>query len=250
MSPSLRILGIHGLGDHRRSNWAEDWRAAIASKLNPEQRAALKFIPFCFDQFFERVRVTPDEAWRAFRKLVRSGFGQTGRTELIQESTRWLRWYAGYVVAWLEDVEFRRNVGSALCDTLTAVQPDIVAAHSLGSLISYDALRRLENTAATCEPAGLVYVTLGSQLGNPFVSGNLVGGRVRPLPVRRWFHLYNPHDDVFAAPLAFEGSDHFEQIVTPFNLDGWADHDAVAYLSHPEAVRRLWSRLGEVLAAA
>jgi hypothetical protein len=44
------------------------------------------------------------------------------------------------------------------------------------------------------------YVTLGSQLGNPFVVGNLSGGRLTGLPVRHWYHLYNSEDDVFTAP--------------------------------------------------
>jgi hypothetical protein len=54
-----------------------------------------------------------------------------------------------------------------------------------------------------------MYVTLGSQLGNPFVSGHLDGGGVQPLSVRRWVHLYNPHDDAFTAPLTFADQDNF-----------------------------------------
>jgi hypothetical protein len=243
MAPTLRMLGIHGLGDHRRSNWAEDWRQAISQGLNPDQRAAFEFTPFRYDQLFEHVRITPEEAWRAFRKLVRSGVVRTRCAEFIQESTRWLRWYAGYIVAWLEDADFRRAVHHALCAELERTQPQVVVAHSLGSMITYDVL-----STPSGEPGRLIYVTLGSQLGNPFVSGNLSGGCLRQLAVRRWLHLYNPHDDVFTTPLTFAGQDSFEQVSTPFNLDGWADHDAVAYLSHPQAVQRLWSRIPAILA--
>lgn len=250
MSRALRILGIHGLGDHRRCNWAAEWREAIAASLTPEQRAAFEFIPFRYDGYFERVRITPEEAWRAFRKLVRSGIGRKRRPELMTESTRWLRWHAGYVVAWLEEAEFRRDVAEALQAGILARQPHLVVAHSLGSLISYDALAAMQAGPAAARLASLVYVTLGSQLGNPFVSGNLRGGGVQLLSVRRWFHLYNPLDDVFTAPLSFAGDDRFEQIVTPFDERGWGDHDAVAYLAHPAAARRLWGRLAAILPAS
>ena len=249
MARALRILGIHGLGDHRRSHWADDWQEAIAAGLPPEQRAALEFVPFRYDHLFERVRISPDEAWRAFRKLVRSGVRRGRRAELVQESTRWFRWYAGYVVAWLEDAEFRRDIGCALRTTLETTQPHVIAAHSLGSLISYDVLFSLQQTAVAVELERLVYVTLGSQLGNPFVSGNLALGGVQPLPVRQWLHLYNPHDDVFTAPLSFSQVDNFEQIETAFNLDSWADHDPVGYLAHPQAIARVWRRLPEILAS-
>jgi hypothetical protein len=241
----LRVLGVHGLGDHRQTNWADSWSAAIASRLDREQRDAFEFIPFRYDHLFERVRITPQDACRAFRKLVRSGMGHRRRIEVVQESTRWLRWYAGYVVAWVQDAEFRREVGCALRDALTTAQPDVVAAHSLGSLISYDVLRGLDSTDTSQRLDRLIYVTLGSQLGNPFVAGNLAGGGVRPLAVRRWVHLYNPHDDAFTAPLTFVNADNFEQLSTRFNVHGWADHHAVAYLAHPEAGRRLWNRIAE-----
>lgn len=244
MPQSLTILGVHGLGDHRRPDWADAWRTAIADGLPFEQRAPLNFVPFRYDSIYEQVRVSPADAWRAVRKLLRSRLRRGGRVERLQESTRWLRWHAGYVVAWVENAEFRRAVGDALRAAILLHQPDCIAAHSLGSLISYDVLSRSAVTGdeAACRRR-VVFVTLGSQLGNPFVSGNLTPGNVRPLDVARWYHLFNEFDDVFTEPLRFPDCDRFEQIETPFNTAGWADHAAVEYLSHPAAQSRVWKRL-------
>lgn len=251
MPQSLTILGVHGLGDHRCSVWADDWRAAIAAGLPGELRSGLNLVPFRYDEIYERVQISPADAWRAVRKLLRSRLRRGGRVERLQESTRWLRWYAGYVVAWVEDAEFRRAVSDALRAALTLHQPDCILAHSLGSLISYDVLSR--QSVADDEAAlrrRLVFITLGSQLGNPFVSGNLAPGSVRRLDVARWYHLFNEFDDVFTEPLLFPDCDRFEQVETPFNTDGWADHAAVEYLSHHATRDRVWMRLPAVLDAA
>ena len=251
MTCPLRILGIHGLGDHRRISWADDWRRAIRAGLSVELQDDLHFVPFCYDSIYEQVRISPADAWRAVRKLLRSRLRRGGRVERLQESTRWLRWYAGYVVAWVENAEFRREVSDALRGAITLHQPDCLVAHSLGSLISYDLLSGPAETDDEAEQRRrLVYVTLGSQLGNPFVSGNLSPGRVGPLDVARWYHLFNEFDDVFTEPLRFPDCDRFEQVETPFNSEGWADHAAVDYLSHRAARDRVWMRLTAVLDAA
>lgn len=239
----LTMLGIHGLGDHRRSTWADEWRRAIAGGLADDVRDRWEFVPFDYDALFERVQISPTEAWRALRKLVRPQRAARQQTERLQESTRWLRWYAGYVVAWLEDEPFRREVREQLLAALRRHRPHVIVAHSLGSLISYDVLSGdlTGEDAQRCRD--FTYVTLGSQLGHPLVTPNLTSAELRPLPVRRWWHLFNPHDDVFTAPVRFPDQAGCEQIVTPFDADGWADHDAVRYLQHPEAARRLWSGL-------
>ncbi len=243
MSRPLRILGIHGLGDHRRSKWANDWRQAIAAALDPDAAARLEFIPFRYDEVFARVHVSPADACRALRKLLRSGLRGASRVERLSESTRWLRWYAGYVVAWVENADFRNDVGRELRAAVAECRPQCIVAHSLGSLISYDVLSSVTVDAADSDlRRHLIYVTLGSQLANQFVSGNLAAGRVGPLNVAHWYHLYNQFDDVFTAPLSLPGCSRFDQIDTPFNIDGWADHDAIGYLSHPATAAAVWSR--------
>ena len=66
--------------------------------------------------------------------------------------------------------------------------------------------------------AGVRYVTLGSQIGNAFVVGNLTNGRIEPLPLKSWHHLYNKEDDVFTAPIKLWTMPSFRQVETPFDI--------------------------------
>jgi len=76
-------------------------------------------------------------------------------------------------------------------DQLKDFQPDIVCAHSLGSLISYDTFVRPENRRLV---ADRTLITFGSQIGNPFVR-NALGGRLTNLVGdKSWYHLFNVHD--------------------------------------------------------
>lgn len=86
-------------------------------------------------------------------------------------------------------------------------------------------------------------MTLGSQIGNPFVLGNLTNGRVHPLEVRHWHHLYNKHDDVFTAPINIQGVANFSQLLTPFELEGIGDHSGEQYLAHIVTHESFWRPL-------
>ncbi len=251
MPNELRLLGIHGLGDHRDSPWAQDWEEALRSSLQGFPDLVIRFIPFSYDDIFEEVEISALESVRAVAKLAGSGVGSLfGRRSrgMLGAAPNWLKWYAGYVVAWVEDEGFRTRVRDRLLQTLADEKPHAVLGHSLGSLISYDALA--EVAAGADSPVKrhlprMTYVTLGSQLGNPFVVGNLAGGRIEPLPVRQWSHLYNSEDDVFTAEISLPGADNFQQVTTFFDDDGWADHSAVQYLSHRAAQLQVWRPLAE-----
>ena len=146
MPKPLQIMGIHGLGDHRNDPWAEKWRDAIRASM---PGTAFVFTPFTYDDIFERVQLTPLESLNAFAKLAGSGIWSAisglGTREaatrgMLDDAGHWLRWYAGYVVGWVEDKQFRAEVRKRLLTAIGEVKPDIVAAHSLGSLVSYDAI--------------------------------------------------------------------------------------------------------------
>ncbi|MEQ1633589.1 MAG: caspase family protein, partial [Planctomycetota bacterium] len=88
------------------------------------------------------------------------------------------------------------------------------------------------------------FVTLGSQIGNAFVSGNFLAGRIEPLQqVKHWFHLYNSEDAVFAAQIRLQ-AENFEQVETYFDVAGMADHSAQEYLGHANTINTVWSRIG------
>jgi hypothetical protein len=130
-------------------------------------------------------------------------------------------------------------------DVVAAVEPVVILAHSLGSLVTYNAFSHPDARRVSSALARARYVTLGSQLGNAFVVGNLTAGRIEPLPVQFWHHLYNDDDDVFTAPIELWETAAFRQVETPFDIGGFADHSAVEYLRHPNTVENVWRPLVE-----
>jgi hypothetical protein len=102
-----------------------------------------------------------------------------------------IRWTAGMVAQWASEDDLRTALRKRLLAKLAAKSYDCIAAHSLGSLITYDACRRT--------PGALnkkILLTFGSQIGNPFVR-DCFAGRIEALDARMWFHLYNSNDNVF-----------------------------------------------------
>jgi len=245
----LRVLGIHGLGDHRGKPWKEEWEAAVRGALagRPDIEPELGFLEY--DAIFAKVDLSAWEVTKAVGKLLGSGIGSLFRGGARGGAARGiassLRWTAGYVVAWTEDREFQKKTRAAFLAKVSEFQPDVILAHSLGSLISYNALTHRDARAGKLpELLGrTAYVTLGSQIGNAFVVGNLTHGRVQPLDVAWWYHLYNHEDDVFTAPIRLLDADNFTQVDTPFDVAGFADHDALEYLKHDAAVAEVWEAL-------
>ena len=82
---------------------------------------------------------------------------------------------------------------------------DVVLAHSLGSLICYDTFVRNPK-----EIKDKVFVTFGSQIGNPAVR-DVFAGRIEALASRMWYHLFNPDDHVLTYPLEI-AADNFVQV--------------------------------------
>lgn len=248
MAKSVKVLGIHGLGDHRDSTWAADWKQALSEIQPDSDQQTLLFQPFEYDELFAEVTISPLEALTAFWKLAGSGLGlprsmaeAPGVRERVVSASHFLRWYAGYVVAWLADDGFRAQVRNSLFKAINTERPQIVLAHSLGSLISYDAFSSTKEFAKYPGLAEhlrrMTYVTLGSQLANPFVVGNLTPGRIELPPVRQWYNLFNPNDSVFTASIRLPQEKKFLQVRTPFDIEGFADHDAISYLKHPATAR-------------
>jgi hypothetical protein len=158
-----------------------------------------------------------------------------------------LRWTAGYVVAWVEDEGFQRKTRKLVLDEVQDFKPDVILAHSLGSLVTYNAFSHTDaaGPAAAAALANAHYVTFGSQIGNPFVLGNLTQGRVQRLNVKHWHHLFNEHDDVFTRPLGVQGMDNFNQLLTPFDRSGRGDHDPGGYIEHDVTRSSLWAPLAD-----
>ena len=82
--------------------------------------------------------------------------------------------------------------GTSLLPALEEFQPDILAAHSLGTLITYDLFRNDRRGRDIL--ANGVYITFGSQINNLFARSRLFPGQIQVPNVRFWYHLFNPQD--------------------------------------------------------
>lgn len=250
MTKNLKILGVHGLGDHRNSTWKETWSAAIKKVFPITDGLSIDFGFTTYDDIFEDTEITFAESAKALWKLTKSGISTAvvGRQRgVISDVSDKIRWTAGYVVAWVEDAGFQKKSRKRVLDDIRDYEPDIIVAHSLGSLITYNAFSHpdAEEEQVSRILRKAKYITIGSQIGNPFVIRNLTMGRIEPLPVAFWHHLYNVHDDVFTAPLKLWNMTDFSQTDTPFDIEGFADHAAEEYLTHRNTVENVWRPLGE-----
>ncbi len=248
MARDLSVLCFHGLGDHRTSDWQREWSEAIQLPFRGSTTTPL--LSFAsYDPIFEKTDLSFAETSVALAKLASSGLTSFFRRDrgLVADVSQRVRWTAGYVVAFLEDEQFQRESRAFVLDKIRDVRPDVVLAHSLGSLVTYNAFAHADAREGKVAKAlsRTQYVTFGSQIGNPFVVGNLTYGRVKPMPVAMWTHLYNRNDDVFTAPLSMPGVDNFRQLLTPFDLPGYGDHAAPGYLGHRETVASLWMPLAD-----
>ncbi|MFM1894975.1 MAG: hypothetical protein RLZZ385_49 [Pseudomonadota bacterium] len=254
MTTTIKILCVHGLGDHRASDWENIWQQAVTQAFPSRNGLELEFVFLTYDPIFAEVRISPWEAASAFWKLTRSGIGTAlGRRGLISEVSDKIKWTAGYVVAWLEDEAFQQRTRELIVQALSDHRPDVLLAHSLGSLVTYNTLsdrtvQAQDGMADILER--LSYVTFGSQLGNPFVLRNLTPGRLDALPVKYWYHLYNEEDDVFTAPIRLWNASNFSQVRTTFDIDGFADHAPEQYLGHRSTVENVWQTLAADVAGA
>jgi hypothetical protein len=245
----IKILGVHGLGDHRGRTWKEDWSAALLAVFPGQQEIQLELAFLTYDDIFETVDLSVWDSMQAVWKLARSGASTAmgARRGVLGDVSDRVRWTAGYVVAWLEEEKFMRATRTRVLETIVREQPDLILAHSLGSLITYNALTHpdAQRSAESAAIARARYVTLGSQLGNPFVVGNLTAGRIEPIPVKFWHHLYNADDNVFTAEIKLWDATNFRQVETPFDIEGFADHSAVEYLKHVNTVESVWRPFAE-----
>jgi hypothetical protein len=250
---ALRILCVHGVGDHHTDlSWQDQWRETVTGALrrwDPGAEPDLSFV--AYDDIFEKYPISAAGTAEALAKLLKSGItaglsslgerigGLFGRRQrgLLGGLSEKVRWSAGMVVQWVENERLRKETRARLLAALADHEPELILAHSLGSLVTYDTFSLRENRA---QLAGRSLMTLGSQIGNPFVRGSF-GGRIRPLDVRRWYHLYNDEDEVFTAPIKLEDA-RFLQVDAHFDIEG-IDHDALEYLSHPNVVQRAWREL-------
>ncbi len=252
---TLRLLCVHGVG-HQEADpgFQRAWVNAITAGL-PGVPLEIEFVDY--DQIFANVDMSSVDLTEALFRLSASGLMHNvgdlfHRSRGFSDVSDTLSWTAGMVAKWAEkpNSSLREQTRSAVQRHITAFNPHAVLAHSLGSLICYDLFQK-NPTALVMngDKAGRVFVSLGSQIGNPFVRDQF-GGRIDLLKnVDRWFHLFNPHDDAFTAKIRLSNG-KFQQLITEFDIDGVLDHEATEYLGHPNTANVVWPYLNQKITGA
>lgn len=237
MPQVLRVLCVHGVGRHPvGGDWEAEWAVAIRQACAQVDQSRAVEVLYChYDDIFEQHRISIGDMLEAVARLVVNGITAPFRTARGADSS--LRYTAGMVVKWVESEAFRRQTRERLKARIEATNPDVVLGHSLGSLVAYDTFTHPDTKALSERRC---FVSLGSQIGNPFVRGEFRAGRLEGLPAARfWYHLYNNHDQVFTARISM-AEDNFRQVDTSFDIPGIADHAAQEYLAHPQTVNTVW----------
>ena len=252
----MRILCMHGVG-HKdaedpgaaQANWRDAWQDAVTRGLR-QWNATLepKFRFPAYDPLFERAPLKAGTVMEALTKLAASGLFY-GLVDVFRSRRGFgdmmdgVRWTAGMVAQWAALEDLRAELRASLALEISAFQPDVILAHSLGSLIVYDTLKQDEKAGGALS-AGRSIVTLGSQIGNPAVR-SVFAGRVEEFRnAAWWWHLYNQEDDVFTCAIEPSTRERFQQIETRFDVAGIADHEATQYLAHDNAGLSVWQALG------
>jgi hypothetical protein len=242
MPDRLSILCVHGIG-HGDVDAAliPAWRQVITAGLQrwkPGLEVDFDFL--AYDEEFDHAPLNAGTYAEALTRLAASGIVHgigdlLPGTRGLSDMPALIRWTAGMIAQWATEDRLRERLRARVLDAVAGGRPDVVCAHSLGTLVCYDAFRR-ERAALD----GRTFVTLGSQIGNPFVR-DCFAGRIEALArARRWYHLYNSDDHVFTAELRIQ-ADNFTAVETRFDKpNDPLNHDAIWYFDHANTRNSVW----------
>ena len=237
-----KILCIHGIGhkDISMDVWRNDWENAIL-KSSGLDRKNIKFNFLKYDHLFEeRANANGSiEYAEALKILIQSWMSEVWQDLTGRGLKDNIRWYAGMPSQFASDEILRTELRNLLKKTLIDFEPDLVYAHSLGTLLTYDTLAR-ENARKN-----FVLVTSGAQIGHPAMLQTF-GGKIVDLNVKYWFNFHNDHDRVFASRSISIDADNFLEIETPFK-EGGINHEVTRYMQHENAVAQAWPEIVRML---
>ena len=242
MPDRLSILCVHGIGHGDVDPLLiPSWRDAITLDLQRwKPGLQVDFTFLSYDDLFDHAPLNAGTYAAALVRLMASGIvhgigdllpGSRGLFDVPDQ----VRWTAGMIAQWATEDRLRDQLRTKVLDAVATARPDVVCAHSLGTLICYDAFQRNPGTLRD-----RAFVTLGSQIGNPFVR-DVFAGRIAPLAdARMWYHLYNSDDHVFTAELRVL-AENFVEIQTTFDKpNDLLNHDAIWYFNHANTQNRVW----------
>jgi hypothetical protein len=134
----------------------------------------------------------------------------------------------------------RKAVGDTVADTIAEHRPSAVVAHSLGSVVTYEALWHRPDLKVD------LLLTIGSPLGMPrVVQDRLIppldpctGRGAKPPGVAAWVNIAD-RGDLVAATGSLAGSFDGVTQEPDITIGPVAFHAATSYLRHPEVARHL-----------
>ena len=246
----MNILLVHGVGHcDSTDNYYDTWKSAIAENLKSfGYTDAIAFEELHYDALFDEHYHGTGAYLAALGELAAAGAWHSivdPINELLHPSRGFgddLRWSAGMVAQLCVEDELRAQLRDVLAKAIAAQQPDIIAAHSLGTLVTYDFLHNDKRGRAAA--TNTTYITFGSQINNPFARSRLFPGPIKVPSVRFWYHLYNDQDHVLTAPINISDP-KFLQVPTP----SAAGHNPIGsveqpgYLQHPNTQNQVWRSL-------
>ena len=263
---AMRILLVHGIGHADVDpNYYQVWMDTITGCLRRGGlTTAPEYVGFHYDDLFETYYHGPGTYTTALSELLATAawhWVADPLSNLFHPSRGFINPYGDTDFRWKMGMVAQLAVEDGLRQTLrtklrSALQPagggkgfDMVAAHSLGTLITYDFFRH-DTQGANLLTDG-VYLTFGSQINNDFARSRIFPGPLQVPNVRAWYHLYNDRDPVLTAPIRLSDA-RFRQIGT----ESPSGHSPVAlpnvgpgYLDHPNTQAELWNVLGPEAAA-
>ncbi|MGW7386664.1 hypothetical protein [Streptomyces sp. NPDC054794] len=262
----MKIVGIHGIGNHRPGETAESARRKLstiwARSLGADPSAVE--VVYYADLLRAPGRQSDDDGLDGLTDAeaellsqvlasmpIGAGAVPQGRLTSLHRSyladlaaswacsERVMEWFivrfVKEVAAYQAMTAAREAVQARLRTTLERVRPDVLIAHSLGSVVAYETLHLLPATV----PVPL-WVTLGSPLALPkAVFDRLTpapsGGRgARPAAVQRWANLADRGDLVAIPPKGI--SRRFSQVESDndCSIHAFDFHLAANYLKTSE----------------
>lgn len=233
-----KILCIHGIGGKDKtmdipSEWAFKWRDGLKTHLSIADDQNIKFMKF--DSYFEKQNAGIIDYGKFIVKTFLD-FLKRRKTQKMYSIKDWLDDYPDMVVEYLQHPSLKRKLWDDLKNHIEDHNPDIIYAHSLGSIMCYEYFLQPENRDKYKD---ITLVTAGSQLGNKLMSAHTTFPVVE-LSIKKWYNLNNRKDLVLAGARITANYPNFKHIDTYFDDNGPANHDGFRYLNHPNAVSQVW----------
>ena len=195
------------------------------------------------------------EAVKRLKKL------KSPQPEPQENFDEFLQWGPGMVAKFVVEDQLRQDLRKKfLLPLIKKENPDLICAHSLGSLLCYDLAVNggAEGIAAF---VGRTLIPFGSQINNPFIRGRLWPGSVEMIEgANFWYNLYNPNDPVFVVNIKIPKEKNFKSLKfnpafggsffdvgahSPTEVCDDAGNCHPGYLDNPQTADKVWKILAK-----